>query len=119
MKVVYLVIIFVCISVNSFAGCTENFSWLPNQKSDMVIGYRIYYGLSNLGPYPMVSEINNPTIDSRIYASVSGLECGVEYYFVCVAYNSLGESENSIQVAVIAGENKFKWTLFLPAIINN
>jgi hypothetical protein len=122
MKIVILVLMFICLPINAVAnvvaGCTENFSWLPNDERE-VLGYRIYYGTTNLGPYPMLSEIYNPgPKDGRIFASVSGLECGTRYYFVCVAYNDYGESVNSIQVTVIAGKRPFKLSLFMPAIIN-
>lgn len=119
MKIVILILMLICLSINAVAGCTENFSWLPNEERG-VLGYRIYYGTTNLGPYPMSSEIYNPVPkDGRIFASVSGLECGTRYYFVCVAYNSIGESQNSQQLSVVVGSSGFNWNLFLPAIINN
>lgn len=117
--VLFLILVSSANYVNSFAGeCTESFSWFPNQEESL-IGYRIYYGTSDMGPYPMVHDTTDLTeVDGRIHTSVSGLECGTKYYFVCVAYNSLVESDNSLQVSTVAGRSNFHWELFIPAIIN-
>lgn len=114
----FLLLIF---SANSFAGtCAEKFSWLPNEDSDAVTGYRIYYGSVDMGPYPnMIEVIDTTVVNGRIYATVHDLECGFEYHFVCVAYNSFGESNNSLQVTVVAGQGDFPWILFWPAILNH
>lgn len=115
-----LFVLFFCLGLSnmSFAGnCSEQFSWIPN--TDAVNGYRIYYGLNNLGPYPNVVEIVDiEPINGRIYWTVSGLECGYTYFFVCVAYNEIAESDYSIQVKVVAGKSSFPWELFIPAIIS-
>ena len=82
--------------------CIETFSWLPNTESD-VTGYKIYYGQTDNGPYPNVVNIGNPVlVDGRIKGTVTGLECGQAYYFVCVAVTGDGmESPYSTQVSVV------------------
>lgn len=122
MRLIGFTILLLTISVNSLAGeCTEKFSWLPNHDTDTanVKGYRIYYGTTDLGPYPMVIDITDTsTIDGRIHGSVAGLECGIRYHFVCVAYNDTGESNHSLQVTTIAGQSGFPWVLLVPVFVN-
>lgn len=83
------------------ADCVQTFSWIPNAESNLA-GYKIYYGQTNNGPYASVINIGNPApLDGRIQGSVTGLTCGEEYFFVCVAVNDTGlESTYSSQVAV-------------------
>lgn len=84
---------------SSSAIAEEKFSWLPNQETN-IAGYKIYYGTTKGGPYPNVTDVGNPVaVNGRIYGTVSGLTCGVKYYFVCRAYNTQGlESGDSAQL---------------------
>lgn len=120
MKIIGIVILLVLFSANDgYSECSEKFSWLPNNPEDQVIGYRVYYGTSNMGPYPMMKEVAPVQVDGRVYTTVNDLECRVLYYFVCVAYNDLAESDPSLQLSVVAGRGKFPWNLFMPAILNS
>ncbi|MCP3928429.1 MAG: DNRLRE domain-containing protein [Bacteroidetes bacterium] len=85
----------------AMADCTETFSWIPNAESN-ITGYKIYYGQVDNGPYPNIVDVDNPELlDGRIYGTVTGLTCGEQYYFVCVAVNEAGiESGYSDQVIV-------------------
>ncbi len=81
--------------------CVETFSWVSSSESDLV-GYKIYYGQTSGGPYPGVVNIDNPVpVDGRINGTVTGLDCGQQYYFVCVAVNDAGiESSYSQQMDI-------------------
>lgn len=86
-------------------NCNQNFSWLPNTEPN-IAGYKIYYGQTNNGPYPNVVNIGNPSpVDGRITGTVTGLECGQVYYFVCVAVTDTGtESPHSNQARTIPAQ---------------
>ena len=80
---------------------SADFSWVPNSESN-IVGYKIYYGTTVDGVYPNFVDINNnvpnPT-DGRIHGTVTGLTDGITYYFICTAYNDLGnESDFSNKV---------------------
>ena len=80
--------------------CDSRFSWLPYDGSN---SYRIYYGMTEGGPYPNYVDVGNPSpVDGRIYGEVTGLSCGKKYYFVCTSVSAQGEeSEYSRQEIVI------------------
>jgi len=82
-----LTILILFISTSVWAGeCTEEFSWLPNSESNLA-GYKIYYGIED-GVYLNHVDVGKPaTIEGRVNGTVTGLDCGQPYYFVCVAYN--------------------------------
>ncbi|MBU1389744.1 MAG: fibronectin type III domain-containing protein [Proteobacteria bacterium] len=84
------------------ADCTVNFSWLPNTESN-IKGYKIYYGQTEGGSYPNSVDVGNPApVNGRVNGTASGLVCGQQYYFVCVAVNDANiESNYSVEVAVI------------------
>jgi hypothetical protein len=93
---------FFLLSGTASADCIETFSWLPNTESN-ITGYKIYYGQDNGGPYSNVVDVGKPAlVDGRIHGTVTGLTCGQQYYFVCVAVNDANiESTYSSQAAVI------------------
>lgn len=84
----------------SAGDCIEAFSWKPNTEPN-VAKYKIYYGTVD-GVYPNVTDVGKPEpIDGRCNGTVTGLDCGQTYYFVCVAANFYGkESLYSQQVIV-------------------
>ena len=92
-------------SQSTAAECNQTFSWLPNSETELA-GYKIYYGTSDGGPYGSIVDVGNPAlVDGRVYGEVTGLTCGVNYFFVCVAYDSQDEeSDYSQQVSVTALE---------------
>lgn len=86
------------------ASCSEDFSWLPNAEGN-IVGYKIYYAQTNGGPYPNFVYISNLTpVEGKIQGSVTELNCGQQYYFICVAVNNVGvEGAYSSQATVTAG----------------
>ena len=76
-------------------------AWNASKENDL-LGYKIYYGQTNGGPYSSVVNVGNPApVDGRIQGTVPGLTCGETYYFVCVAINDANvESTYSGQISV-------------------
>ena len=100
MKILNIVISVLIFSATATfaADCTERFSWLPSTGSN-ILGYKIYYGQTDGGPYPNEVDFVNPApVDGRIYGEVPGLVCGIHYYFVATTYSDTEESAFSIQV---------------------
>lgn len=101
--IVFIVVGFCLFS--SYATAASKFSWLPNSETD-IAGYKIYYGLTDGGPYPNVVDVGKPgAVDGRIHGEVSGLECGPVYYLVCAAYTIQGtESDYSTQIVLTVAD---------------
>jgi len=77
-------------------------SWQPSISSD-VVGYKLYKGTSENGPFELVPDIK-PVLDSktgRIKCVVPGVICGT--YFVSTAYTSVG-IESGISKVILSNE---------------
>jgi hypothetical protein len=77
-----------CLGAAAWAG-ELTLSWRPNPDSEKVAGYVVRYGGVS-GFHPMAFDVGKATS-----ATLSGLEEGVDYYFVVSAYNAAGESTPS------------------------
>ena len=68
------------------------FSW--GQSTGIVDGYRIYWGLSESGPYSnKLCDVNSTTLEYS-----TELNCSIEHHLVCRAYNEYGESGDSNEI---------------------
>ena len=75
------------------ASVTVTLAWDTNQEPD-VIGYKVHYGTLSKN-YQYTVDINNNTS-----CTIGGLEEGKTYFFAVTAYNSLFESDYSMELAV-------------------
>ena len=72
-----------------------HFKW--GESWGRVDGYRIYYGTNEGGPYPsLLCDVEDTTLEY-----ITNLEIDKNYYFVCRAYNEVGESEDSNEVHLL------------------
>ena len=80
------------------ASQQANFSWTPNQETNLA-GYKIHYGTLS-GEYDHVVDVGNPVIQGdTVQATVGGLTDGTPYYFAATAYDRYGfESDYSEEV---------------------
>lgn len=105
MMFVFLSVLMTCSYVYAATTYSAKFSWLPDNSEDLT-GYKIYYGLSDGGPYPNVAVFNKnttPIVIGRVQGNVKGLAAGQLYYFVSTTYSDSGsESTYSGQVAKTA-----------------
>ena len=74
------------------ASVTVTLAWGKNQETD-VIGYKVHYGIFSRN-YQYTVDVNNNT-----NCTIGGLEEGKTYYFAVTAYNSLFESDYSMELA--------------------
>lgn len=69
-----------------------HFQW--GVSTGEVDGYRIYWGDTQSGPYPnQLCEVNRTTTEY-----VATLDETIEYFLICRAFNSYGESGDSNEV---------------------
>lgn len=73
------------------ASMTVTLAWGKNQETD-VIGYKAHYGTFSRN-YQYTVDVNNNTS-----CTIGGLEEGKTYYFAVTAYNSLFESDYSMEL---------------------
>jgi len=96
-KVLFFIIIcFFSCTVQAFSA---DLRLLWDAASGEVTGYRIYYGTAS-GSHPNMIDVGNTTS-----FTVTGLESGTTYYFVCRAYNQYGESGDSDEITWSAPVN--------------
>ncbi len=83
---------------SAYALQQADFSWLPNQETNLV-GYKIYYSTVS-SQYNQTIDVGNPgIINDVVQTTVSGLEDGTTYYFAATAYDTDGfESDYSQEV---------------------
>ena len=84
----FFLILFCLVFFVSAVQATEdaNFSWLPNQETNLA-GYEIHYGTASRN-YTTIVEVGNPApVDGRIHGQVAGanLTDGTTYYFAAIA----------------------------------
>jgi len=104
-----IVLLLVLLSVHSALAKDVTLAWDPNEASDNVTGYKVYYRTGSFtynnctgaaeGASPItvtVTSLSNP--DAPQY-TLSGLKDGVVYYFVVTAYNADAESSYSNEVS--------------------
>ena len=86
------------LSSTALATQQADFSWLPNQESDLS-GYKIYYSTES-GQYDQIIDVGNPgVVDGVVQATVPDLANETTYYFVATAYDADGfESDYSQEV---------------------
>lgn len=79
------------VSICEVCAADVAFTWDANPEPE-VTGYRIYYGQAS-GNYTNVFDAGN-----RTNCTITGLEAGATYYFVCTAYSATDESNFSAEV---------------------
>ncbi|THB80448.1 MAG: hypothetical protein D3926_07070 [Desulfobacteraceae bacterium] len=90
-SMVFTALFLVSVMVN-IAAAASMLRW--NAPEGSVVGYRIYYGLSE-GNYTFSEDVGNVV---EYPLSNFSLEEGTTYYFIVRAYNGEGESDNSNMV---------------------
>lgn len=84
---------------NTAHAAEVNFTW--GASSGQVDGYRIYGGATTEGPYPdMLGEVDGTALTQTLT-----LDDTKEYFLICRAFNSYGESGDS---------NELHWLYELP-----
>jgi hypothetical protein len=97
--IIYIVflLVFFCLLTSGVtvaeASVTVTLAWGQNQEID-VIGYKVHYGIFSRN-YQYTVDVHNNTS-----CTIGGLEEGKTYYFAVTAYNSLFESDYSMELAV-------------------
>ena len=74
--------------------------WNVPTSSISVTGYRVY-GNKGDGSYPDVLIYDGKVIPTRLFANISSLEPGKEYFFTFTAFNGAGESDPSPQLSAL------------------
>ena len=74
--------------------------WSVPTSSISVTGYRVY-GNKGDGSYPDVLIYDGKVIPTRLFANISSIESGKEYFFTFTAFNGAGESDPSPQLSAL------------------
>ncbi len=95
-KVLYLFCL-LCFFLSDYCIAAEQeFNWLPNDEEPT--GYKINYGTERANLDQSLDVGLPEIVEGRMYATVTDLVNDTKYYFVCVAYNDVGDSDNSSTV---------------------
>jgi hypothetical protein len=117
MKRVGLSLFGLLLCVSLAFGAEVNFQW--GASTGDVDGYRIYHGEVVGGPYPeQLCEVNATTLNYK-----ASLNEDQEYYLICRAFNSYGESGDSNEVHwcyVLPGPpENLRWSINLVDVMEN
>lgn len=97
-KVVIMSIMLFAFLIQSANAANVTLAWDANADSDLVAGYKIYYGKSS-GNYSTNVDAGNVT-----EYTVTGLDSNTKYYFVATAYDIYTiESDYSNEVSTTTG----------------
>ena len=80
-KVVILPIMIFTLLIQSANAALVTLKWDASADSDLVVGYKIYYGTSS-GNYP-----NNVDVGNVTQHTIEGLDSDTTYYFAATAYD--------------------------------
>ena len=92
--------------VTSVSASTVRFQWTSNK--DHVLGYRLYYGLTQDVCGGTYVDVPVDTLLERTYPTYSLFDLGVgKWYFMLTGYNDVGESECTKAISYTFDPNGF------------